>query len=157
VVPEVVRASHASAIAYGGLVQNTIRVGANYPLHKGGLELTSRGSDLRKYGSYLLPDGVSGRQPAASLEAEGAWGDRGACVTALKAFVQRGLRDRQSRHRSDDGQVVAFLHGRRCETDHLGGELDKPRRQCRLGPRYGGVHWRSDTAQALLLGEARHH
>jgi len=55
---------------------------------------------------------------------------------------------------SDDGQSLVPYAGADAGQITVGGELNKLADNVALGRNMAAVHWRSDAAQALLLGEA---
>jgi hypothetical protein len=141
-------------IAYGGLVHNTMTGAAVYPLHKEVLNSQAVDQTFVKYGTYLLPMAYPEGNPLHPSYAEGHGVIAGACVTALKAFFNESFVLSGSVVASDDGQSLLPYTGADVGQITVGGELNKLADNVALGRDISGVHWRSDAAQALLLGEA---
>jgi hypothetical protein len=78
----------------------------------------------------------------------------GACVTVLKAFFSESFVLPSPVVASDDGQSLLPYTGADAGQITVGGELNKLADNVALGRNMAAVHWRSDAALSLLLGEA---
>ena len=141
-------------IAYGGLVHNTMKGAANYPLHREVLNSQAVDQIFSKYGTYLLPAAYPEGNPQHPSYPEAHGTIAGACVTALKAFFNETFVLSNPVVASDDGQSLLPYTGADAGEITVGGELNKLADNVALGRDMAGVHWRSDAEQALLLGEA---
>jgi hypothetical protein len=141
-------------IAYGGLVHNTVTGAADYPVHPEVLNSQALDRVFSKYGSYLLPAAFPEGGPQHPSYAEGHGVIAGACATALKAFFNDTFVISNPVVASDDGQSLIPYGGADAGQITVGGELNKLADNVGLGRDMAGAHWRSDSAQALLLGEA---
>lgn len=132
---------------------------------------------LNRCDSYLLPMAFSPGSPAHPAYGAGHATVAGACVTVLKAFFKllddngkpllfNTLRERAEPYGVADG-IVAYETGkfdgiwdRRAlapeQADRLTieGELNKLAHNVSMGRSMGGVHWRTDNARSLVLGQA---
>jgi hypothetical protein len=141
-------------IAYGGLVHNTMTGAADYPLHKEVLNSQAVDQVFSKYGTYLLPAAFPEGNPQHPSYPEAHGAIAGACVTALKAYFSESFVLANPVVASDDGQSLLPYTGADAGQITVGGELDKLADNIAQGRDMAGVHWRSDAAQSLLLGEA---
>jgi len=141
-------------LAYGGLVHNTIAGTAHYPIHHDVLNSQALSQIFSRYGTYLLPIAYPEGGPQHPSYAEGHGVIAGACVTALKAFFNESFVLPNPVVASDDGQSLLPYAGPDAGQITVGGELNKLANNVALGRDIGGVHWRSDAEQSLLLGEA---
>jgi len=141
-------------IAYGGLVHNTMTGMAEYPLGKEILNSQAVDQTFSKYGTYLLPAGFPEGNPQHPSYPEAHGSIAGACVTVLKAFFNESFVLPSPVVASDDGQSLLPYTGADAGQITVGGELNKLADNVALGRNMAAVHWRSDAAQSLLLGEA---
>jgi hypothetical protein len=141
-------------IAYGGLVHNTMTGAADYPLHKEVLNSQAVDQVFSKYGTYLLPAALPEGNPQHPSYPEAHGAIAGACVTALKAYFSESFVLSNPIVASDDGQSLLPYTGADAGQITVGGELNKLADNIAQGRDVAGVHWRSDAAQSLLLGEA---
>ena len=141
-------------IAYGGLVHNTMTGMADYPLGKEILNSQAVDQTFSKYGTYLLPAGFPEGNPQHPSYPEAHGSIAGACVTVLKAFFNESFVLPSPVVASDDGQSLLAYTGADAGQITVGGELNKLADNVALGRNMAAVHWRSDAAQSLLLGEA---
>jgi hypothetical protein len=141
-------------IAYGGLVHNTMTGAADYPLHKEVLDSQALDQVFSKYGTYLLSAAFPEGNPQHPSYPEAHGAIAGACVTALKAYFSESFVLLNPVFASDDGQSLIPYTGADADKITVGSELNKLADNVALGRDMGGVHWRSDAEQALLLGEA---
>jgi hypothetical protein len=136
---------------YGARVHNHLTGRASYPLHGEILEAPVVERVRSHWGSYLLPVAFPEGCPAHPSYAAGHATVAGACVTILKAFF-------------DESYVLAFPVVANADGTDLvpyegpeltvGGELDKLAANIGIGRNGAGVHWRSDYAVSVALGEA---
>jgi membrane-associated phospholipid phosphatase len=125
-------------------------------------------SDLQ--GSYLLPQAFPEGSPTHPSYGAGHATVAGACVTVLKAFFKE---DELIRHpvipktlmnpievRNSNNQVVfrkttelEDYTGPDSNQLRVGEELDKLAANIAIGRNWAGVHYRSDYAESILLGE----
>jgi hypothetical protein len=141
-------------IAYGGLVHNTMTGAADYPLHKEVLNSQAVDQVFSKYGTYLLPAAFPEGNPQHPSYPEAHGAIAGACVTALKAYFSESFVLVNPVVASDDGQSLLPYTGADADQITVGGELNKLADNIAQGRDMAGVHWRSDAAQSLPLGEA---
>ena len=140
-------------IAYGGLVHNTMTGAARYPIHRDVVNSAAIKDVFAQYGTYLLPAAYPEGGPQHPSYAEGHGVVAGACVTLLKAFFDETFVLPNPVVPADDGQSLPLYLGADAGQITVGGELNKLAHNIALGRDIGGVHWRSDAEQALLLGE----
>jgi hypothetical protein len=140
-------------IAYGGLVQNTITGGAQYPVHRDVPNSVATSRIFTRYGSYLLPAAFPEGNPQHPSYAEGHGVVAGACATVLKAFFAEEFVLPNPVVPSDDGQALLPYQGADAGQITVGGELNKLAHNVALGRDMAAVHWHSDAEQGLLLGE----
>jgi hypothetical protein len=127
---------------------------ADYPLHKEVLNSQAVDQVFSKYGTYLLPAAFPEGNPQHPSYPEAHGAIAGACVTALKAYFSESFVLANPVVASDDGQSLLPYTGADAGQITVGGELDKLADNIAQGRDMAGVHWRSDAAQSLLLGEA---
>jgi len=137
---------------------------------------------LRQHGGYLLPMAYTPGSPTHPAYGAGHATVAGACVTVLKAFfAMRETDPVTGKERSipltrlvesdlpygAKPPMKAYITGLRnqvwdriqlgrFETSRLTieGELNKLAQNVAMGRSMGGVHWRTDNARSLILGEA---
>jgi len=135
----------------------------------------------KQYGTLLLPMAYSPGSPTHPAYGAGHATVAGACITVLKAYFQTFKRDdpmsplpfMSLKERSEPyGEKKDTISCYRPATDENGvgtllaldkdvamqltieGELNKLAQNVAMGRSMGGVHWRSDNARSLILGEA---
>lgn len=134
----------------GGRVHGHATGVAAYPIHP---ELT--GSDavdrtFSRHGSFLLPQAYGEGSPVHPSYSGGHAVLAGACVTVLKAFFDEGFVLPASVVPNADGSALLPWTGPALT---VGGELNKLAMNVAIGRNLGGIHYRSDALQSLLLGE----
>jgi hypothetical protein len=140
--------------AYGGLVHNTLTTApGKYPLHKDVLNSTALQRVKQKYGTYLLPLAFPEGSPLHPSYGAGHATTAGACVTILKAFFDDTTPIVNPVAPSDDGSTLVPYTGSDADQMTVGGELNKVAANVAIGRNIAGVHWRSDYAESLKLGE----
>lgn len=145
--------------AFGGRVEAMRLNLATYPIHQ---DLLTRSSvlstTLAQRGSYLLGQAFPEGSPTHPSYGAGHATVAGACVTMLKAFFDEStvIPSPVRINPADGGQTVvpynAFFPPGQGLT--VGGELNKLASNIATGRNLAGVHWRSDAAESIKLGEA---
>jgi hypothetical protein len=143
---------HLRPEAYGGLVHNA----ATGVKQEATLPSTILGSKaiehcFKRNGSYLLPHAFPEGCPQHPSYAQGHGTVAGACTTVIKAFFDETWELPNPLIPTEDGLKLVDYQG--PDTLTLGGELNKLAANIALGRNHAAVHYRSDYAQALLLGE----
>ncbi|MDQ3621176.1 MAG: vanadium-dependent haloperoxidase [Verrucomicrobiota bacterium] len=158
--------------AYGGRVHRTKLEAANpgsgatYPVHTQVLDSDavnvikdgaqdSGGNDLYKgTGAYLLPQAFTEGSPTHPAYGAGHATVAGACVTILKALFDEAFEIKNPKQAKADGSGLEDYVAPAGEAKlTLGGELNKLASNVATGRNIGGVHWRTDGARSLELGE----
>jgi membrane-associated phospholipid phosphatase len=130
-------------------VDRALHDGASYPVHAD----LSRSSvlELLPARRFLLPMAYPEGSPTHPSYPAGHAAVAGACATVLKAFFREDAGYPAPVIPSDDGLQLRPL----ADADlTIGGELDKLASNISLGRNFAGVHYRSDAAAGLELGEA---
>lgn len=128
---------------------------ANYPVHAEILNSVTTGSRLGGHlpaGNALLPQAFPEGSPTHPAYGAGHATVAGACVTILKAWFAENTVIQNPLAPDATGQVLTSYSG--GENLTVGGELNKIASNVALGRNIAGVHWRSDAAESLKLGEA---
>ena len=116
-------------------------------LNSGALNL----SDLRN-GSYLLSQAFPEGSPTHPAYPTGHGTVAGACITALKFFIDGNATFTQPVAPSVNGLTLEPYPGPSVLT--VNGELHKLAHNVSFGHGiHAGIHWRSDTDYSILLGE----
>lgn len=134
---------------YGGRVHNKIVAGAAYPIHS---DLFSSGvldAVLAATGTYLLPIAYVEGCPTHPAYPAGHAAMAGAAATLLKAFFKETNTMASPVEASADGSALVPCSG----TLTVRGELDKLASNISIGRDVAGVHWRTDGAEGMNLGE----
>jgi hypothetical protein len=105
-------------------------------------------------GSYLLPQAWPEGSPTHPSYGAGHATVAGACVTILKAWFKEEdpIFEPMRPNESDDGQTLEPLPPG-GPTLTVGGELNKVAANIAIGRNWGGVHYRSDYTESIVLGE----
>jgi hypothetical protein len=138
--------------AYGGRVHH--QLGSNrYPgaLHDDVLNSDVVQKVFSKNGTYLLPQAFPEGAPTHPSYTAGHATVAGACVTILKAYYDESFPIYEPVMPTPDGLELVRYNGPGPLT--VGGELNKLAMNIAHGRNMGGVHWRSDATQSMLLGE----
>jgi hypothetical protein len=142
---------------FGGRVQNTFSGPAGYPLHSDlaasvGSPDGALGRVFAAHGTYLLPQAYPEGAPEHPAYGAGHATVAGACSTILKAWFDESHIVPDPVVASDDGLSLLPYTGGDVLT--VGGELNKVAANVAMGRNFAGIHWRSDYAESLKLGEA---
>lgn len=139
------------AEAYGGLINQLLVNGADYPLHKDILDSKALAYSYRKHGSYLLPQAFPEGAPNHSAYPGGNASISGVSVTLLKAFFDESfvIPNPVQVDPSDPTKLVPYVGPPLT----VGGELNKIALNSGLGRNWAGIHWRTDAAAAFAAGE----
>ncbi len=104
-------------------------------------------------GSYLLPMAFPEGSPLHPSYGSGHATVGGACVTVLKWFFEGSTPVEDPQVPDATGTTLVPYTGVDRDTLTVGGELDKLASNIGIGRNISGVHWRSDYAESLRLGE----
>jgi len=140
--------------AFGGLVHNRIVKKANYPVHADVLNSQAVSRVQSKYGTALLPAAFPEGSPLHPSYGAGHATVAGACVTILKALFDESYVIPNPVVPTADGTSLVPYTGADAGKLTVGGELNKIAANIAIGRNIGGVHWRSDYAESVKLGEA---
>jgi hypothetical protein len=140
--------------AYGGLVHMTLAGIKSYPVHSDILNSDAVQQVFNRNGTYLLPMAFPEGCPQHPSYGAGHATVAGACSTIVKAFFDENWVVPNPVVASDDGLSLVPYTGSDAGQMTLGGEMNKIAANVAIGRNHAGVHWRSDYAQSLLLGEA---
>lgn len=104
-------------------------------------------------GTYLLPVEYAEGSPLHPAYGSGHSTGAGCMTTILKAFFHNDWRFPNPVESNEDGTSLRpYMGPDACELT-VAGELDKLASNIGIGRLWGGVHWRSDHEEALILGE----
>jgi len=137
--------------AYGGLVHNTLTGAATYPIHPDCLTSTAVATTFSKTGSYLLPQAYPEGSPYHPSYGSGHATVSGFACTILKAFFNGNTVIPSPVQPSADGTTLVPYVGPALTVT---GELNKLAYNVATGRAMAGIHYRSDSDNSLLLGEA---
>ena len=138
--------------AYGGLAHHRLANGvSDYPLHDAFLRSDALGRSKAKYGTYLLSQTYPEGAPFHSAYPGGATSIGAVTATLLKAFFDesRVIPDPVQPDPLDPTRLVPYSGPQLT----VGGELNKLAVNFGFGRNWAGIHWRSDAAASLVLGE----
>jgi hypothetical protein len=137
--------------AFGGRVHNRLtRPRLNYPIHSDVLDSTALSQVRQRFGGYLLPQAYPEGCPLHPSYGAGHATVAGACVTILKALFDQDFPIPDPVVPAPDGLSLVPYGGPRLT---VGGELNKLAANIAMARNFAGIHWRSDYAQSLRLGE----
>jgi hypothetical protein len=137
--------------SFGGRIDVQLSGRKSYDMHPAVLGSDALARVKAATGSYLLPMAYPEGSPTHPSYPAAHAVNAGAGVTVLKAFVNETYEIPHSVEASTDG---ARLEPWRGEALTLGGEIDKLASNIALARDAAGVHFRSDSAEGLKLGEA---
>jgi hypothetical protein len=110
---------------------------------------------LNPAGTYLLSQAFPEGSPAHPSYPTGHGTAAGACITILKFFYDGSFVIPNPLVPSDDGLSLQQYTGGDKGQITVNGELNKLARNVSFGHGVGaGIHWRTDTDNSMLLGEA---
>lgn len=124
---------------------------ASYPIHPDVLDSEALSRVKSKYGSYLLPMVFPEGSPTHPAYGAGHATVAGACVTILKAMFDETFVVPDPVVPNGNGTNLVPYNGGSLT---VGGELNKLASNIATGRNHAGVHWRTDAAESLKLGEA---
>jgi hypothetical protein len=108
-----------------------------------------------RYGTYLLPQAFPEGSPTHPAYPTGHGTVGGACVTLLKFFFDGNYVVPNPLVPTSDGLALVPYNGSDAGQITVNGELNKLARNVTFGHGiHAGIHWRSDSEQSMLLGEA---
>ena len=146
---------HVRPEAYAGLVHMHLTHQASYPIPAELLNSHSVPAIFAKHSAYFLPMAYPEGSPQHPSYAEGHGSIAGACVTILKAFFATdAVVVSNPVVASPDGLSLVPYTGADAGQMTVTNELNKLANNIGLGRDHAGVHWRSDSDEALRLGEA---
>jgi hypothetical protein len=138
--------------AFGGRVHNLLtNPGLNYPVHRDVLNSAGLSEVFGRYGTYLLPQGYPEGCPLHPAYGAGHATVAGASVTMLKSLFDESFVIPNPVVATSDGLSLVPYSGPDLT---VGGELNKLAANVAMGRNFAGIHWRSDYAESLRLGEA---
>lgn len=136
---------------FAGRVHQHVAKVAEYPIHTEILNSAALSAVARATGSHLLPMAYPEGCPTHPAYPAGHAAIAGACTTVLKAFFKESAILPDPMIIGPDGYSLLPYKGPDLS---VGGELNKLASNIALGRNAAGVHWRSDSAAGLQLGEA---
>ncbi|MGI8746246.1 MAG: vanadium-dependent haloperoxidase [Bryobacteraceae bacterium] len=148
---------------FAGRIHNKLAhpVDANYPIHHDVLSSGALAKIQATFGGVsLLPMAFTEGSPLHPSYGAGHATVAGACVTILKWFfdetspVVNPQEANPTGNPATDGTTLRNYTGPDKDTLTVGGELNKLAANIAIGRNHSGVHWRSDYAESLRLGEA---
>ena len=135
---------------YGGRVQQHVKGARVYPLHLDLLNSAALDLTRTRFNTALLPLAYPEGAPTHPSYPAGHAAIAGACVTVLKACFAESFVIPNPTVPSPDGQSLRPWTGPDLTVGH---ELDKLAANIAYARDFGGLHWRSDGAAGLILGE----
>lgn len=137
--------------AYGGLVHNNLVNKTQYPLNSDVLNSKALAQIFSTFGTYLIPQAYPEGAPTDSSYTSGAAASAGAQATILKAAFDESfvIPNPVIPDPNDPTKVIPYSGAPLT----VGGELNKLATNLAIGRNIGGIHWRSDVAAGLAVGE----
>jgi hypothetical protein len=137
--------------AYAGLVYNKLNNKIDYPIHSELLNSRALAESFNTFGTYLLPHAYPEGAPLHSAYTAGSASIAGVSATLLKAFFDEDfvIPNPVVPDPNDPTKVIPY----RGEPLTVGGEINKFALNYTFGRSLAGIHWRSDIAAGLALGE----
>jgi hypothetical protein len=136
--------------AYGGRVVHTLAGDADYRIPDALLDSQALAETVAQFGTALLPQAYPEGSPLHPSYPAGHAGIAGAAVTVLKAYFDEDWVLPSPVVPAADGATLAPADA----TLTVGGELNKLASNVSIGRNWAGIHYRSDAADGLRLGEA---
>ncbi len=138
---------------FGGLIHNHLAGKASYPIHSEALNSAAVARVKQQNGTALLPMAFPEGCPLHPSYGAGHATVAGACVTMAKALFDESFPISNPVVPSADGQTLVAYTGSDAHQLTVGGELNKLAANVAIGRNMAGVHYRSDYAESLRLGE----
>jgi hypothetical protein len=143
----------------GGVLVHLIQTGQgnniDSKLHKDVLNAKVFEASFARYGSYLLSQPFPEGSPTHPAYPTGHGIVGGACITLLKFFFDGNYVIPSPLVPADDGLSLAPYTGSDAGQITVNGELNKLAHNVSFGHGiHAGIHWRSDSDDSMLLGEA---
>jgi PAP2 superfamily len=135
---------------FGGLVHRNKVMGAGYPLHQEVMESGVLEEAKKRFGTYLLPQAYPEGCPLHPAYPSGHATVAGACATILKAFFDEDMVVPDCVVPTEDGQALVPYKGPALTAK---AEIEKLAFNVAMGRNFAGIHWRSDAAGGIRLGE----
>jgi hypothetical protein len=138
--------------AYGGLAHHRLANGVgDYPLHDDFLRSEALDRVRTKNGTHLLPQTLPEGSPVFSAYPGGGAAIGGVVATLLKAFFDEGrvIENPVQPDPRDPTRLVPYAGPPLT----VGGELNKLGANLAMGRNWMGIHWLSDAAAAMAIGE----
>lgn len=139
--------------AFGGLVHHRAANNVtDYPIHSALLNSKALARALSKFGTHLLAQAYPEGAPLHGSYPAGSAVTAGVSATLAKAFFDESyvLPDPVQVDPNDPTKLIPYTGPALT----VGGELNKLALNSTFGRVQAGIHWRSDSAAALALGEA---
>ncbi|PEO42881.1 phosphoesterase [Bacillus sp. AFS026049] len=135
---------------FGGRIQNQ-KSGVDYPINPVVLNSEALAETFNKFGTYLLPQAYAEGAPAHPSYVSGHAALIGAMVTILKAYFNESFVIPDPVVASSDGLSLIPYEGPPLT---IGGELNKLASNISIGRSFGGIHYRNDYFDGIMLGES---
>jgi hypothetical protein len=136
---------------FGGRVHLQRSGRGQYSIHADVLGASVLDRVAQARGGFLLPQAYPEGCPLHPAYPAGHAAIAGACATVLKAFFEEAMVLPDPVVPTADGLGLDRYAGGELT---VGGELDKLAFNIAMGRNFAGIHWRSDAATGLALGEA---
>ena len=138
----------------GGLVHVQKTGQAEYPIHRDLLESdVFNEPEFKKRDSFLLPQAFPEGCPTHPSYGAGHATVVGAQTTILKALYDETYILPNPVISNKEGTKLEPYRGPDRDELTVGGELNKLASNIAFGRNFGGVHWKSDALESVLLGE----
>lgn len=136
---------------YGGLVHRRVTERADYPISDVLLDSEALARTYEKFGTYLIPHAYPEGAPIHGSYPAGSAATAGVSATLLKAYFDEShvIPNPVTVDPNDPTKLVPY----QGPPLTVGGEIDKLALSYTFGRVLSGIHWRSDAAAGLALGE----
>ena len=137
--------------AYGGLVHNFLEEKADYPIPEALLRSQALAKAASKFGTHLIPHAYPEGAPLHGSYPAGSAAVAGVSATLIKAYFDERyvIPNAVVVDPADPTKLLPFTGGELT----VGGEVNKLALNYTFGRVTSGIHWRSDSAAGLALGE----
>lgn len=137
--------------AYGGLVHNFLEKKADYPIHESLLHSRALTKAASTFGTHLIPHAYPEGAPNHGSYPAGSAAIAGVSATLIKAFFDESyaIPNPVTVDPADPKQLLPY----EGPALTVGGELNKLALNYTFGRVTSGIHWRSDSAAGLVVGE----